>query len=444
MSGSDDASNVREDIWNRWDDSSIRDLHLFCALPPYDSLFEDAENDEPSIKLVTGVTRLLVRFSSIVVLAMGLISVVYVEYFSPQKGLSRLFLPLNPDRQIWLVVAVMSLAILWIALIGLVRMSLDLSWEHVWKGVLSYGQLGLYFLGVLTSMYLYIFSTSVEDEIGDPNLQRELGPEIYLDNIVFISGFLFALLFAGLMMYDTTLRIENVFSRLDQTPIISETDRSYEEFKRNLSERLRLTSDFGALSISTAYLFSSFIVGQFVVVWLLGEGPQGLGLTLGIAINAVADLIILVFVFQSFVLIREFHKIVSGKYEDIDGSINIQYRPFHADQRGGLSVLGNVITRVNMLMGLAGLYYIYRINFVGVRLIPTRGIAYFPPSKLILWLFNFVGPIGLYLIVAGIWLYYTVWEIHEKMEAEKRDMIQKYQNLHRDKTKASELSIDDS
>jgi hypothetical protein len=109
--------------------------------------------------------------------------------------------------------------------------------------------------------------------------------------------------------------------------------------------------------------------------------------------------------------------------EDISGSDHpniLRYEVYHPDGQGGYRDLGKFVTRVNLLFIVAGIYAVYRLYVHGLRSAPVDITAATDPAiATVLWALNFGGPILIYPFFIGVWLYYSVWQIHLRMIRER-------------------------
>lgn len=424
MDGDDDPNaTVTPTNWLRWTDKNDN-LHLtevtrvlpavdlrrrvpFVSVRPEDGTapaFEDPRTGETRrFLLVEGPARQVLRHTPLAILLAFVLLFGSAELSPAIDGFSD-FIPPTGD---WLL---LLLAVLtpWPVLLWLVYetgiVSKDRN-ENVGV-VIQYGLVLV--LGILTLFGAFLVFTS-----PDPR-----GLEA---NIVFVSGYLFTLLLGGQLFYEALLRTENLLVGLKDEDDIVDDGSAYRRFLADLTDSLT-TRVFGLRASS---LFGALFATQFAIVWTVGSGPMDLDYTVNLATNVALNTVLVVAAFQFFVLVHYFNELLQdgGDYDDALG-----YDPFHVDAYGGYGDLGRFAVRYNFLIGLGGLYLVYRLYINGARALPEGGLLAFQEGlNLLVWSLNYVGPILFYGIVMFAWLYYAFWGLHLKMVREKDTIVDRYQ-----------------
>lgn len=112
--------------------------------------------------------------------------------------------------------------------------------------------------------------------------------------------------------------------------------------------------------------------------------------------------------------------------EDAQPNI-LTYEVYHPDGQSGYRDFGKFVTRVNLLLVITGIYAVYRLYVHGLRAAPSDILSAADPTiAAVLWMLNFGGPVLIYPFFIGVWLYYSVWQIHLRMIREReRTYIEK-------------------
>lgn len=404
----------------------IDDLHLhrYCAVPPFDSLREDWEDDEASARYLGGPMRAGLRHTPSVIAAVVVVLLLGAELSPEVQGVS-VFLP---DLPLVAAPVAVLLAVVWAVMMWLLFGVGLLEGADAAKGLIVYGLFAVLAVGTCGSVYLVL-------RAGDPT---QLTP-----NVIYVSGYLLMLLVCGMLVYDGMLKTEHLLENLPDKLLVSEDHRrEYELFLEQLSDNLTdiVRVPIVGSRIPTYAVFAPLFVSQFGAVWLLQSGPQGLGWWLNFLVNVTLNLFVVAVAFQFLVLIKAFHELVTGnvELEDEDGNIIVDdkgdpvnydlltYRPFHPDGHGGFRDLGKFATRVNVILIIGGLYAIFRLYVQGARspvFDPTGGVlgALGVGGEVapLVWLVSYVGPVLVYGVAAAAWLYYSFWHLHVKMAKER-------------------------
>lgn len=302
-------------------------------------------------------------------------------------------------------------------------------------------------------------------------------------NIVYASGFLLLLYVGGPLVYDGMLRTETLFTSLHRSDLLAGADAggadrspgserapesdegtsdrppAYEEFVKRLNATLSST----VFGVPTALVIGGLFVLQYVIVWLATRGPFVLDAWPTVVVVAGVDVLIVFITVQFVVLVRFMNGLLrDGDATDLAGdasnehdehgpgddqderagghppaetdggqptrptagdspsTLRLWYTPAHEDGAGGFRDFGRFVTRVNSLLILAGLYLAYRLHVQGGRapIGPFAGDAPLP-SEALLWVFLYVVPVVVYIVVIGVWLYFSFWQLHRKMVREK-------------------------
>lgn len=297
------------------------------------------------------------------------------------------------------------LVVLWGGVLFLVDYGHVVERNELWKPLLVYGLVGIFGLGTAINV-IRVFLAS------DPTTLE--------DNVIFASGLFLAMLVAGMVVYDTLIRTENMLSNLGRTAIL-ENEAGYQAFKRELEKKLAQRLFGSPIHVSTA--FSVLFVGQFAVFWWVADGPHGMGSPTLLVVNVLLDVLLMIGVYQFALVLSEFRPLLGRGYESGNGLVRLQYRPFHSDGRGGFRDLGRAAMRVNGLIIIAGLFYGYRIFVQGSRSLTPAIVAEPLGAPALVWGFNYVFPMLVYGVVAAGWLYFTFWQIHVKMVKQREELI---------------------
>lgn len=316
--------------------------------------------------------------------------------------------------------------------------------------LLAYGVIVLLILGTAVSVVLVLTSAD---------------PTQLPTNVVFTSGYLLMLLATGWYTcrsmayteglinhlggklydpYDDGGPEEGSSSRFPRSPgahHVAEAERgtspledapaTYRQFVCDLQRDLR--KPVGPFEIQVAHLFALVVVLPSAYVWWMGTGPQNLGgptssvtAFVTYAANLAFDFVIAVITFKFLVLVKYLHELTTESYPpgEEDG-LRLIYDLRHPDECAGLYDLGDFAMRVNLLLLVALVYLVYRLYVQGLRALPPevvtdlalRGVPYN-------WIFGYVGPVFIFTAVVSAWLYYSFWQLHEKMVRDRRRLLE--------------------
>ncbi|MFB6310956.1 MAG: hypothetical protein ABEH64_07215 [Salinirussus sp.] len=422
-------------LWIRWTDGGT-DLHLhrvcevvpqvrFSKTPPFIhskpekgkpptfTPVRDDEDDPDDIqfRFLSGWPRWLLRHVPLVILIATLIIGIGAEFTPGVHGVSEL-LPefAGPDALLLGLFLLITPVLIWLfATVDVV------DYREFPTAVTVYGLVILLAGGVGAS--LLFWSTASHPSETPPS-------------VVFVSGYLLMLLVAGLLLYEATLRIEHLFTKLHrrQGDVVGD-ERAYRRFLTDLHETLNEASIFG---VHPSRLFGLLIAAQFAIIWSIGFGPQHLGFGLGTLVNFILNAVLGTVAFQFLILVRYFNRLfnITDDYQDVE----LTYQPFHVDGRGGFRDFGRFATRINVILSMGGLYVVFRLYVVGGRALPVEGLAGFTdPLPFAVWLVSYIGPIVAYTLGAGAWAYYSFWMMHRKMLRDKHELARQYQGISRRK-----------
>jgi len=352
-----------------------------------------------------GLPREVLRHAPFVVGVATLLLVVGAEFTPAIGGLSDL-VPAFDGSNAVLFAIYLAITPLLLALLSAVDV---VEYREFPRALVVYGLVVLLVAGVATSLLLFFGAEE---------------PGAVEPNVVFVSGYLLTMLVGALLLYEAVLRIEHLFVSLAgrEGDIVENTD-AYREFLSDLRHDL---SEATVLGVHPSRIFGVLFAAQFAIIWIIGDGPQSLDYGLGLGVNVVFDAILGIAAFQFFVLVRSFNRLlnVTGEYAEV----GLRYEPFHVDGHGGFRDFGRFATRINVILGLAGLYLVYRLYVVGGRSLPAGGLTTVQdPLLATVWIISYVGPIVAYLIGTAAWTYYLFWTMHRKMLRDKEDYTRQFQ-----------------
>jgi hypothetical protein len=429
-----DADSL-DTLWIRWTDGgSDLHFHRICEIIPQFSLSrswpfiraipeqgkkprfrpiskleledEEEKSSQPvQFKFLSGVPRQLLRHVPLVVFVSAVILFGGAEFDSTVEGvLSTIPGFSETNALLFGIFLVIVPFLLW--LFAQVEV---IDSDEFPEAVGIYGLTSVLVLGVVVSL-LFVASVDHPSEIRA--------------NIVITSGYLLLLLLGGMLLYDAVLRIENMFVKLgERENDIVNNQEAYWQFLTDLNVAL---NEKRILSIHPSRLFGILFAGQFLIVWIIGSGPQNLNYSVGLVVNFLLNAILVTIVFKFFVLVRYFNKLMNETTEYSE--VGLRYEPFHIDGYGGFRDFGRFATRINIILTLGGTYLVYRLYIVGGRTFPAEGFAGFTdPVVLSVWLVSFVGPVAAYTLGIGAWGYYSFWSMHVKMERDKQMFARQYQ-----------------
>lgn len=414
----DEQTDERVDslwVWSLDDPSaSPTYLHEYCSLNPFDVTDEIPFmldlGTEPKSRLSRASGRVLTyAFRHAPVLVVAALVVLTVEAAVTELyGLEVLV----PGQVGPVTIGLASTLVLWLAIILLIAYIFStadgdeelraMTIELVHAGVF-YGVLVLLLVGAAWSAWT-VHVTPIE----------ELRP-----NIVYSFGFLLLVYVGGPLVFDGMRRTETLFTELDETDLLR-TDSDVSVFERDFLSRFRDAFAIEVGNTPAVLLASVLFVAQFVGIWLLSRGPFVLDTATTVVIVTAIDVAIVILAVQFVLLVRFLNELLT------DSGLTLRYIPGHEDDAGGFRDFGRFATRVNSLLVLAGGYLIYRLHVQGSRDPLSPGTeATVTAVDSIIWAMGYAVPVAVYGAVIGIWLYFSFWQIHQKMVRDKRQQIQR-------------------
>ncbi|WP_267643320.1 hypothetical protein [Haloarchaeobius amylolyticus] len=463
---SDRRSLYTESVWTDTDDDQGDFFHQFCDLdprktaePPFLISFSETSRFG---RLVGQVLAYGLQHTPLIVLSVASVLLIMGEFSDSVEGLSA-FIEFSPGFPLLFFGLELGIWLGILLLVGVIVSSLgDIGEEEstgaeevsrVISMVTVYGGGVALAAGTVFSLYR-VYTVPIEDLSA---------------NVVYASGFLFMLYVTGPLVYDGMRRTESLFRRLHQTHLIPtngiypalEPDgsipdteeaeaalddpvfRSYQRYYRQLIRTL----NSHVKGIPTALLISLLFVAQFCLIWLHGAGPFMLGEygdALGISpvaliallVTLAVDVLIVIVAVQFIVLVWAFHRLLSGvtyaewlEMDDAPSPPPLRYYPAHEDKAGGFKDFGRFATRVNVLLVIAGVYLMYRLQVQGIR-DPLRVSSEVTTTATasvdgLVWALSYTLPILVYIAVISIWVYFSFWQIHRRMVLEKSKQLRK-------------------
>ncbi len=443
-----------DSLWIRWTDGgSDLHFHRVCEVvpqvkfsrswpfihptqegehpPTFDTVrdgTETAGETEVQFQFVSGLPRQLLRHVPLLVLLSTIVMFAGPELIpgSDVAGLSALLPQFNGSNAalFGLFLAIVPVLLWLLTNVDVIEI------REVPSAGAVYGLVSFLGLGILISLFL----------VATADHPSEVEP-----NVVLTSGYLLTLLVGGMMLYEATLRIEHLFVAAgERDGDIIDNQEEYRRFLTDLNDAITETPILGLVRPSR--LFGTVFALQFLIVWILGAGPQNLNYSVGLVVNFLLNAILVTVVFKFFILVRYFNMLMNEKqaYREI----GLHYEPFHIDGYGGFRDFGLFATRINIILTLAGLYLPYRLYIIGGLEFPSEGLAGFTdPLVLTIWFISFLGPVMAYAAGAAAWGYYSFWSMHVKMERDKQLLARRFQgergNWELDRTPSTGDTIDD-
>ncbi|WP_227134619.1 hypothetical protein [Halorubellus salinus] len=383
-------------------------FHQFCSLSPLES-FYNHERSEGDLRIISPPVRTILQHWPLTMVVMTALYLA-IPLVEPQVNPVWAYLPQFTLEVVpWLV----GLLVVWgILLATATRAEIIDGYGDLLKPVVIYSLFGFLLSGVGFSLFLVWQSES---------------PAEIPANVVFGSGFLFAAYISGLIAYDLLIRFENMIENFGAKNIVGDEDKYNDVFLGTIGKKINRTF----LRIPLSYIFGAAFTVQLMVFWHFQSGPHQLNSTIALICNVFFDTIVMIGVFQFLIFIRELNMLFEDRYESKGNTIKLEYQPFHPDGHGGFRDFGRAAMQVNVLVIVAGLYYVYRLFVQGVRALPAGGFSALNESNAVLWLVDFMGPIVLYVVVSAAWLYYTFWTVHLKMARDKEELILRRQSEKR-------------
>lgn len=392
-------------------------FHEYCAGIFADEWYVD-EATSQELKIVPQLWLRTIgrRLPVFMILITGLV-VITGELSPTMEGVSSLLGWISTTE----LLSLMGLSALWIVLLYLLEYGYIVDRRSLAKPVLVYGLLGILTAGTAFTIFLVYQSDD---------------PTTLSDNIVFASGWLLANTIGGILCYDSMIRGENMLWNLGKTSLIQNTEGYEDHFRTELKSKLEQT--IPGLPVTVSVVFAILSVSQFGVFWLLYDGPQGLNSIILTALNVLLNIFMMTGVYQFVLILSEFRPLLQGGYQSEAGEVSLHYDPFHPDGRGGFRDLGQASMRINGILIVGGLYYVYRLLVQGQRTMPDGLLSASPSLTAIFWTFSYVIPFVLYFVLVACWLYFTFWQIHLEMVDQREQLIieAQQQGYRRDDTES--------
>ena len=405
----------------------------------------DQKPDSVDVQFLYGPARTAARNIPLFVAALTVLLLADAELNPEAVGLSTLV----PDLPLVPVVYLLALGG---GFTVLLLLSDIVDRETLVRTGFVYGLGGFLFAGTVYAAYLTLSTR---------------GGEAITSHAVYGFPTLFFALVLGLLGYDLLLKGETLFSKMGEKNIFhhleqvedAETDEdgaadTAEETesgtddasgevtladynavkKREITDKI----DGGKWGIRWGHMFVALILSQYLVVWSF-KGPLGTSMISVLVLNVAVLLVALLSVYNFLIGIVFLRKLIRGELETDDGRvIRPEYRPYHPDQQGGYGDIGKCALHINILLILAGAYYVFRAYISGLRSFPSStsldpfyadllGLQPTAQLELGFWLVNFLGPILLYAALVVFWFYFTFWEMHKQMVRQKKQKILQYQ-----------------
>lgn len=385
-------------------------IHQYCAVYPYqpddDPELRTTDGGDLDVRLVRGVPRWGLRNTPLVILVMTILFFGSAEFWPGVAGVSSQFVTLSMAELATLVAVAAVLLVVSILLIQIGILDI----KTLYTGGIVYGLVGFLLAGTVYSAILVAVSYPTAP-----------GP-----NVVFASGYLLLMLIGGLLVYDCVLRTEHMIETLPETHIVADTDK-YLTLAKELSSRLdRAVVDtewtlFGRrVRIPTSHAIATVAVVTAVAVWTITQGPQNLDFPITILGNAVINFVAAIVGVQFLIVVAWLYELTKADITGGDRPSVLTYKVYHPDGHGGYRDLGKFVTRVNLLFIITGVYAVYRLYVHGLRAAPADITSVADPTvSAMLWVLNFGGPVVIYPFFIGVWLYYSVWQIHLRMIRER-------------------------
>jgi hypothetical protein len=414
------GSDVPRSVWIRWDMpdrypllegagapidylESIK-FHNFCPIFPLDSLYEDRTN-RPKLRLASGALRLFIRHILWIPVVLGAAGLLISAVDSRLTGPWAFFPPLSAQLVALLGLLVASS----VGILILLRVAGLTQTKDLFRLLFVYGPISLLLIGTLFTIYV----TNFNPALAAPN------------NVIYLSGYLLAIAVLGPFAYDTLVRAESLLSNFGHKRITDKT--SYAEFRREM--RSQINSSYLGVPVSVA--FAVLLICQFSIIWWYGQGPQGLNSVTLLLINAGVNFLLLIVVYKFTVIVLFAHKALMDEYQTSSGTLELNYRPLHPDGYGGFHDIGKAAMRVNLLIILFGMYFIYRLVVIGNHALPSNGFAALSQAETVTWIISYIGPLILYTVVVFCWIYFAFWQLHVKMANAKRRKLTEFHNRRR-------------
>lgn len=396
--------------WRRW--TSSRDetegdppFYRWCDWVPGSG---EAVVSSPSVQIVYGLPRLVLRFTPLFVLITAL------------AALSTIPLVLGGQLR-----PLVGIGLVGSGLLGLVAVRTAFLPRLLRHG-LGYALLVVLAGGTLVTIILATIA------IESPHPARAVPGEFGLLLFFYLSGNL---------IYDGVLRVENLLNRLPmvRNSIIQEADPgAYDSFLWQFAYRFDsslVVSSF--IRIRTVTVFAVLFLGPFVVSGLvLGLPVEGssIGFLIGQSLLLLAtvlwDFVLVVMLLQSFLLMRFLGRLFGRHLQETtadksdQSALTVVYRPGHPDNYAGFHDFGRLAMRVNVIVALWGFYWSYRLYTGGLLSLPPGALEF--STTAVIWGLNYFGPILVYGGAIVGCLYVTIWKLHHVMQTAKAAAINRF------------------
>lgn len=411
---------------------------------------EESDDGQIEFRFLTGRLRWAIDHAPEIVIAVTILLFASAELWpGGVDGVSSLLVDyrLVGPLASFSTVTFVALAIGWSAfLLGIFVYARLIGPGDLLVAIVAYGVVGGLVAGTAASIVLVLTSES---------------PANLPPNVVFTSGYLLMLLVTGWYVGRSMEYTERLMGRLQRKihdpadgsghtdRLSSSTPRSsgdaidgygsstgeppstYEQFIEELEGSLQ--EGLGRLQL--AHVFAVLVVLPPAYVWWVGSGPQILGgptssptAFLVYAANLAFDFVIAVVAFKFLVFIKYLHELTSESYPPgSDDKLRLLYDLRHPDDCAGLYDLGDFAMRVNLLLLVGGAYLVYRLYVQGLRALPPEVLVDLTVEGLPYnWIVGYVGPVIIFTAVVGAWLYYSFWQLHQKMVRDRRRLLESW------------------
>lgn len=422
-------------VWRRWPDAEAVPFHEYCSLrlesmPPVFGYGDPyPEGEPPPLSYVPPLARWALRHTPLLV-SLGLLITAVIQF--GHAFLAHVFELIQPVLSPMMAGALL-LFVIWVWVLGLLVSHIFESRESsaIPTIVVHTLSIGLT-VGLLLSMYTAIPAVPVP-------LPPGIASAIHSMNFPFF----WMLFVGGYLVYDGMLRTENMFDKLEtKRPEIIHPESDYGAFQRRLKEDLDESVQIRAAvtdlvgdrrirrwvpeKVKAAYLFSAIFVAPFFLVGLVFQFSPDSASSVAVRgmlnlVIAVLNFFLVVVFFQFLVLIAYFNRLLSDATGDGYGSVRLLYNPTHHDDYAGFGDFGKFATRVNVLLGVGGIYI---VNYLYGGL---RGYPGYPGHltlEFLAWGLATLFPLLTYMFAVVVWFYLSFWQMHKKMKRGRERMLE--------------------
>lgn len=421
-------------VWRRWTDDEAVPFHEYCSLrpvslPPVLGLgARHPEGEEPPLSYTPPLARWALKHTPLLVL-LAMFWKVLADYGTRIASLLIEIIQsvLSPTTALVVVVFVA-----WIALLArLVRSVLQTPETNTLQSLVVHGLSVVLTVGLLLNMYVAV-----------PQEPIPLSAETQAMISSFGFPFYWMLFFGGHLVYDGMLRTENMFDQLEQKqPQIIAPGSDYGAFLESLKEDLNDTLEIGTslssrvkrgpagvlpVEVKGAYLFAAlFVTPFFLIGWLFPSAPNpnpSILLRGGThLVVAVLNFFLVVVFFQFLVLIAYFNRLLSDRATETGASVTLVYNPRHHDDYAGFRDFGHFATRVNVLLGIGGIYI---VNYLYGGLQGYPGLGDYVTLEFMAWAVGTFFPLLTYVFAVFIWFYLSFWQMHKRMKRGRERLLE--------------------